>query len=131
MVAIEPAYFENFCRSTRPFEEYEAAIRNAEGIIISSCRSSDVTNDPLGTTVSDDFRHGLAHGEFAQTPLADNRTISVGAHYLLATAPVPGYPDLRVVSATPKDVLTRAGTSTRDESCCSPASRWRRWLRRP
>lgn len=105
MVAIEPEYFESFCHSTRPYPEFEAAVINAEGAIISLCRSlSSEQGNPEGKA-GDDFRKVLAHGEFAGAALNMNRSIITGERYVLATEPVSGYPDLRIVSATPKEVL--------------------------
>jgi signal transduction histidine kinase len=107
MIAIEPDYFEDFCRSTRPYSEFEAAIANAEGTIISLCRSlAPEAEQPTGG-VGDDFRRVLARGEFADTALITSRSLVASKNHLMATIPVPGYPDLRVVSGTPREVLTR------------------------
>lgn len=107
MVAVEPAYFEEFCRATRPHDQFEAAIVNAEGAIIAICRSLDaISGKPLGGA-GDDFRKVLAAGEFSELSLSMNRSSVENEAFIMATEPVPGYPDLRVVSATPKSVLLR------------------------
>jgi len=107
IVAVEPAYFERFCHNTRPYDEFEAAIVNAQGHIIAACRpliSGAGRQEMLADT---DFRQTLARGEFAGTPIPATRSTIEGARYLLASEPVPGYPDLRVVSATPRHALVR------------------------
>jgi signal transduction histidine kinase len=107
MVAIEPQYFESFCNSTRPYIEFEAAIINADGAIISICQSLTRERDiPLGIAGAD-FRQVLANGEFSGMSLTTNRSLMTGNNYVLATEPVPGYPELRIVSATPKEALLR------------------------
>jgi signal transduction histidine kinase len=107
VVAIEPEYFEAFCRSTRPLDEFEAAIVNAEGVIISLCRS--LAAEPVKTAgiAGEDFRKVLARGEFAAISLTMNRSSVENSDFIMATEPVPGYPDLRVVSVTPKSALMR------------------------
>lgn len=107
MVAIEPEYFESFCHSTRPYNDFEAAVVNAAGAIISLCRSLASEQEKPGGKAGDDFRQVLAYGEFAGASLNMNRSITSGERYVLATEPVPGYPDLRIVSATPTEVLLR------------------------
>lgn len=107
VVAIEPEYFEAFCRSTRPLDEFEAAIVNAEGAIISLCRSLGTEPGQLEGKAGDDFRKVLARGEFASLSLAMNRSSVESSDYIMATEPVPGYFDLRVVSVTPKSALMR------------------------
>lgn len=107
MVAIEPDYFEDFCRSTRPYNEFEAAIANAEGTIISLCRSLAAEGAQAAGGAGEDFRKVIAQGEFAGAALITSRSLIAGKNYLMATVPVPGYPDLRVVSGTPRAVLTR------------------------
>lgn len=107
MVAIEPVYFEAFCRSSRPYEEFEAAIVNAAGEIISICQSLPMETGKPPVAAGDDFRQVLAQGEFAALGLSMNRSILEGTNYLMATEPVPGYPDLRIVSTTPKALLAK------------------------
>ena len=107
MVAIEPEYFEDFCRSTRPYEEFEAAVANAEGAIISVCRSLTPSSDKPAGGAGDDFRTVLAQGEFSGMPLTINRALADSKNHLMASVAVPGYPDLRVVSSTPKETLGR------------------------
>ena len=36
VVALEPVYFEEFCRSSRPYGDFETALVNAEGRIVTS-----------------------------------------------------------------------------------------------
>lgn len=105
MAAVEPAYFEQFCHGTRPYEAFEAAIVNAEGRIVAFCRSLARAADRPPVVAGEDFRGVLAHGEFAGAGLPMNRAVLEGERHLLASEPVPGYPDLRVVSATPRDIL--------------------------
>lgn len=107
VVAIEPEYFEAFCRSTRPLDEFEAAIVNAEGAIVSLCRSLGAAPAITTEIAGEDFRKVLARGEFAPASLTMNRSSVENSDYIMATEPVPDYPDLRVVRVTPKSALMR------------------------
>ncbi|MFC5299988.1 ATP-binding protein [Azospira restricta] len=107
MIAIEPEYFEQFCHTTRPYEEFEAAIVNGEGRIIAFCRSlASAANRPAGGAGTD-FRQVLAGGEFSGRAIPGKRSVVTGDGFVLASEPVPGYADLRVVSSTPKDILVQ------------------------
>ncbi|MBI2308896.1 MAG: hypothetical protein HYU78_16540 [Rhodocyclales bacterium] len=107
MVAIEPEYFEQFCHTTRPYDEFEAAIVNGEGKIIAFCRSLGSAGEKPTGAAGTDFRQVLASGEFASQTIPANRIVIEGKEFVLASEPVPGYPDLRVVSSTPKDILVK------------------------
>ena len=100
MVAIEPDYFEEFCASTRPYEEFEAALVNAGGRIISRCRPTAERGGMDGS--GEDFRRVLAGGVFTALPDDFAATRFETPEHILAVAPAPGHPDLRVVSAAPK-----------------------------
>jgi len=100
MVAIEPDYFEEFCWSTRPFEEFESALVNAEGRVVGLCRPSLRRGSLKG--IGEDFRSVLAGGAFAGLTADVRTSVSDGEDFILAVETVPDYPDLRVISAIPK-----------------------------
>lgn len=104
MVAIEPEYFEEFCRATRPHDAFEAAVVSGDGRVIALCSASKTAPAPvpLPHGTGDDFRHVLARGEFADTSMAIQQPLMESKNYFLTSEPVAGYADLRVVSAIPK-----------------------------
>jgi len=103
MAGIEPDYFEEFCWSTRPFEEFESALVNAEGHIIGLCRPSDQRGTEEG--IGNDFRRVLAGGAFATLPHDLKTSFTETDHFILSVETVAGYPDLRVISLMPKTRL--------------------------
>lgn len=108
MVAIEPQYFEDFCRASRPFTEFETAIVNAEGMIVAICRSLQGAMNLLPATVGSEYRMAMADGEIGAATLTMSRSLLETPRFLVSTEPVPGYPDLRIVSTTPREQLSRA-----------------------
>lgn len=100
MAAIEPAYFESFCAATRPFDEFEAALVNAEGRIIGRC--GPVPGNGIVRAAGEDYRQVLADGSFAAQALERQVVRAESESHYLGSAPVPGYPDLRVVLSAPR-----------------------------
>lgn len=107
MVAIEPSYFDEFCLSSRPLSEFETALVNSEGKIIRLCRSLAGNTARITANAGDDFRQVLGNGEFSAQALSMNRSTAQNTKFLLTMEPVPGHPDLRVVTITPRDLLTQ------------------------
>lgn len=103
VVAIEPQYLERFCSATRPDDDYEAAVVNSEGKMIAHCLP--LSGTPVSATGNADFRSVLAGGSFAGLGIAANRSLTENADFLLAREPIPGYADLQVVTAVPKNRL--------------------------
>lgn len=108
MVALEPQYFEDFCRASRPFAEFETAIVNAEGLIVALCRSLQGPMTQRPATAGSDYRMTMADGEIGSATLTMSRSLLETPRFLVSTEPVPGYPDLRIVSATPREQLILA-----------------------
>ncbi len=102
MVAIEPDYFEDFCRTIRPHEELDAAVVNADGRIIALCHSTAAAPNVRQPGTGEDFRQVLARAEFASTPLLTLQPLEESENFFMTTESVPGYTDLHVVSTTPK-----------------------------
>ena len=107
VVAIEPPYFDEFCRSSRPLDEFETALVNADGKIISHCRSLVSSAVRVAANAGDDFRQVLGNGQFVAHVLSTNRSTAANDNFLLTTEPVPGHAELRVVSVTPRQLLTQ------------------------
>ena len=97
--AIEPAYMQDFCWSNRLADDFETVLINSKGRIVASCRPSDISKEStmLGSIAVETLYHGRLRGLLPETGIAQ------GEGLLLSVAPVPGYPDLRVLS-----VLTEA-----------------------
>ena len=103
LAAAEPDYFEEFCWSSRPFAQFESALVNAEGRIISQCRSP--AERPQLKNIGEDYRAALAGGAFAgKIPVAHTGRADTD-DFVLHAETLPGYPDLRVISSTPKTLL--------------------------
>lgn len=100
MVAIEPDYFEEFCASTRPYEEFEAMLVNASGLVISRCRTPSERGGPRDHEV--DYRGLLAGGAFAALPADFSASYVETPEHVLVVSETPGHPDLRIVSSAPK-----------------------------
>ena len=100
VVAIEPNYLEQFCSATRPDDDYEAAVVNGDGQMIAFCHPATKASAPASELTN--FRHALAGGSFSDLALSDNRSIKESRDFLLALEPIPGYPDLRVLTVAPK-----------------------------
>lgn len=107
VVAIEPAYFEAFCRSSRPYGDFETAIINPEGRILTLCRSLADEAESRPAKPGDDFRKVFGDGELESMPLDANRNVRQTKRFVLATEPVAGHNDLSIVSVTPRGVLTQ------------------------
>jgi len=107
IASIEPGYFEEYCQSSRPYPEFEAALTNAEGKLVAACRSLNSERSPPALASGDDFRAVMAGGAFPALAIGATRSLSESADYVMSVEPVPAYPDLRVVSATPRAQIMR------------------------
>ncbi len=107
LAAVAPEHFEQFCHSTRPYDEFEAAVINTKGQIVSFCRALEAGVERWPAATGFDFRQALAKGEFAGTSVPEKRALADGPAHVLASEPVPGYPELVVVSTTPRSKLTQ------------------------
>ncbi|MBS1189162.1 MAG: ATP-binding region, ATPase-like:Histidine kinase N-terminal [Rhodocyclaceae bacterium] len=98
---IEPAYFPDFCWGNRLSDDFEGILINAKGQVVASCRPTDLTRQAsiIGTLAVDTLYGGRLKGL-----LADNGTTTADG-LLVAISPVPGYSDLRVLTAIPEKTL--------------------------
>jgi len=99
--AIEPAYLQEFCWSNRLSDDFEAVLINAKGQIVASCRPTDLSaqSPVLGSIAADTLFAGRLRGLLPETGLAS------GNGMLIAISPVPGFSDLRILTAIPESTL--------------------------
>lgn len=105
LAAIETEYFEQLCHAIRPFEPLRSALVNETGRIVAVCRPSP--GEKTALPPGDDFRQAFALDEFAEWQGGPARRTLVGERHVLTSEPVPGYGDLHIVSATPRETLTQ------------------------
>ena len=106
--ALEPAYLQEFCWSSRLGDDFEALLINTRNEIIASCRPTDVSrlSAVIGNTVEASLFNGRLRGQVPERGLVEANGI------IVAVAPVQGFRDLRVLTAIPVDTLL-AGWLTR------------------
>lgn len=99
--AIEPGYLQDFCWSNRLSDDFESVLINARGQIIASCRPIDLSAQSpiLGSIATDTLFGGLLRGLLPETGLAS------GNDMLISVSPVPGFTDLRILTAIPESTL--------------------------
>lgn len=99
--AIEPAYLQDFCWSNRLSDDFEAVLINAKGQIVASCRPTDLSRQSpiLGAPVRTALFGGKLRERMPETGLA------TGGGLLISVSPVPGFSDLRILTAIPESTL--------------------------
>jgi signal transduction histidine kinase len=99
--ATEPAYLQDFCWSNRLSDDFEAVLINAKGQIIGSCRPTDLSRQSplLGANAGDVLFEGKLRNLMPQSGLAN------GNGLLVSVSPVPGFTDLRILTAIPEETL--------------------------
>jgi signal transduction histidine kinase len=99
--AIEPAYFQHFCWTNRLADDFESVIINARGQVIASCRPTDLGKQAtvVGTQAEDTLYGGRLRGWLPEAGVAR------GNGLIASLSPVPGFADLRVLTAIPTDTL--------------------------
>ena len=102
--ALEPAYLQEFCWSSRLGDDFEALLINARNEIIASCRPTDVSrlSSVIGNTVEASLFNGSLRGQVPERGLSEVNGI------IVAVAAVQGFKDLRVLTAIPRDALLAA-----------------------
>lgn len=105
--AIEPAYLQEFCWPNRLSDDFEAVLINARGDIIASCRPTDQSRQSavLGAKAS----NALFDGKLRDQPLKNGLANINGL--LVSVADVPGFADLKILSAIPEKTLLAAWKS--------------------
>lgn len=106
--SVEPAYLQDFCWSNRLSDDFEAVLINARGQVVGSCRPVDLSRQSplLGSMAAEVLFGGRLRDQVPQTGL------SRGNGLLISVSPVPGFPDLRILTAIPETTLL-ASWSTR------------------
>lgn len=99
--AVEPAYLQDFCWSNRLSDDFEAVLINQKGQIVASCRPTDLSRQSpvLGALAVDSLFDGQLNGLLPETGLVS------GHGLLVSVSPVPGFPDLRILTAIPENTL--------------------------
>lgn len=99
--AIEPAYLQDFCWSNRLSDDFEAVLINGKGQIVGSCRPTDLSRQSplLGALAGEVLFGGKLRQLVPQSGLAN------GMGLLVSVSPVPGFADLRILTAIPEETL--------------------------
>jgi len=99
--AIEPDYLQDFCWSNRLSDDFEAVLTNAKGEIIASCRPSDLSRQSpiIGAAATSVLFDGKLQGYIPATGLASSNGL------LISVSPIPGFSDLRILTAIPESTL--------------------------
>lgn len=105
--AIEPAYLQDFCWSNRLSDDFETVLTNAKGEIIASCRPTDTSRQ--STVLGSKAATALFEGKLRDLIPANG--LAKGNGLLVWVSSVPGFPDLRILSAIPEHSLLTAWRS--------------------
>ncbi|MDE2440641.1 MAG: hypothetical protein KGP14_06425, partial [Betaproteobacteria bacterium] len=99
--AIEPAYLQDFCWSNRLSDDFESVLINAKGEIAASCRPADLSRQSpiLGAKAEAALFAGKLNGHVDAPGLSKHNGL------LISISAVPGFPDLRILSAIPENTL--------------------------
>lgn len=99
--AIDPSYMQEFCWANRLSDDFEAVLINGRNQIVASCRPTDVSRQSpiLGGQAQDVLFNGRLRDILPQTGLAN------GNDLMISVSPVPGFADLRILSAIPESAL--------------------------
>lgn len=98
LAAMDPVYLQEFCWSNRLSDDFEAVMTNAQGKIVASCRPADLSkfSKVIGADADTALFDGALHGLTSETGMRRANG------YLVSISPVPGFPDLRIMSALPE-----------------------------
>lgn len=99
--AMEPGYLQDFCWANRLSDDFEAVLINAKGQVTASCRPTDLSRQSplLGALATDVLFAGKLHDLVPETGIAS------GNGLLISVSPVPGFSDLRILTAIPESTL--------------------------
>lgn len=102
--AIEPAYLQEFCWPNRLADDSEAVLINSQGDIVASCRPSDLSRQSsiLGAKAGS----ALFDGKLRNLKLDSGMARRSGL--LVSISTVPGFADLRILTAIPERTLLTA-----------------------
>lgn len=95
---VEPAYLQDFCWPNRLSDDFEAVLINAGGKTVASCRPTDTTRQSpiLGVAADETLFGGRLRGQVPNSGLGHRNGL------IVSVSPVPGFPDLRILSAIPE-----------------------------
>ncbi|MDD2884453.1 MAG: ATP-binding protein [Dechloromonas sp.] len=99
--AIEPSYMQDFCWANRLSDDFEAVLTNAQGVIIASCRPSDLTPNAkvVGQAVGEALYASQLRDMIPASGLARERGMAI------SVSQVPGFPDLRLIGIQPQQTM--------------------------
>ena len=99
--AVEPGYLQDFCWANRLSDDFESVLINAQGQIIASCRPTDLSRQSpwLGALAADVLFNGKLHG------LSPDVGFKSSNGLLASISQVPGFSDLRILTAIPESTL--------------------------
>ncbi|PKO36569.1 MAG: hypothetical protein CVU33_17695 [Betaproteobacteria bacterium HGW-Betaproteobacteria-6] len=102
--AFEPAYLQDFCWSNRLSDDFEAVLTNAREEIIASCRPSDISRQSavLGAKAGMVLFDGKLRNVVPTSGMAKVNGL------LVSVAEVPGFADLRILTAISEKTLLAA-----------------------
>ena len=99
--SIEPAYLQDFCWANRLSDDFEAVLMNAKSKIVASCRPSDISRQSsiLGASADDVLFPPQLKG------IIPAQGVASGNGLRIAVSLVPGFTDLRILTAIPEKTL--------------------------
>ncbi|PKO43817.1 MAG: hypothetical protein CVU31_13010 [Betaproteobacteria bacterium HGW-Betaproteobacteria-4] len=102
--AVEPGYLQDFCWSNRLSDDFEAVLTNAREEIIASCRPSDISRQSavLGAKAGMVLFDGKLRNRVPTSGMAKVNGL------LVSVAAVPGFADLRILTAISEKTLLAA-----------------------
>jgi signal transduction histidine kinase len=102
--AIEPGYLQDFCWPNRLSDDFEAVLINASGDIVASCRPSDLSRQSsiLGAKAERALFDGKLRNQIPDSGLTKSNGL------LVSVSEVPGFSDLRILTAIPERTLLAA-----------------------
>jgi signal transduction histidine kinase len=102
--AIEPGYLQEFCWPNRLSDDFEAVLTNANGVIVASCRPSDLSRQSsiLGANAGNALFEGRLGNKLPDSGMSSLNGL------LVSVSNVPGFSDLRILTAIPEKSLLAA-----------------------
>lgn len=99
--AVEPGFLSDFCWSNRLSDDFEAVLVNNKGLIVASCRPTDLSRQSpvLGALAVDILFDGKLRG------LTERTGNARGNDLFISVIPIPGFPELSILAAIPEKTL--------------------------
>lgn len=98
---IDPLYLQEFCWPNRLSDDFETVLINARRQVIASCRPIDLSRQSsiLGAAAEQVLFDGRLRGQIPASGVQRSRNL------MIAVSPVPGFPDLSILSVVPQSTL--------------------------